>query len=526
MRPGANFGRPDYQLLTTGYEFPYHNFVLDRFLSYVRHHALMRPGDRVGVAVSGGADSVALLRLLLEARPELGIVLSVVHFNHQIRGADADADEQFVRELARGLDLEFHCGSGDTPAYAREHKLSLEAAGRKLRYAFFDRLTTDSTVHRVATAHTRDDQAETVLMRFLRGSGTKGLAGIYPGIGGWFTPGSGDEKPEIPPAPRIVRPLLYVSRDELREYLKQLGQIWHEDASNADVDFARNRLRHEIMPVLRQLNPALDEILSQTAEIARGEEEFWAGKVHCLLPKLLPAGNRQSAIQLAVLLAQPLALQRRLIRALAEQHGLRLEFLHVEQLLSLLGARSPSPGAPSRPVVGPMRWSSAQVELPHGWEAVRSGQGLWFRRGCQTQQEQSEYDLSLAVPGEVEVAGRKLCAAIVTGEDLAHAGEGARASRVLLDPALAHRGLRVRNWHAGDRYWPAHTRQPKKVKELLQAHHIQREQKPFWPVVVSGDEIVWVPGFDAPQRFLLGNGDSAALLLEEVPLGQTGGNEQ
>ncbi|MFI5088342.1 MAG: tRNA lysidine(34) synthetase TilS [Terriglobales bacterium] len=501
--------------------------MLDRVLSYVRHHGLMRPGDRVGVAVSGGADSVALLRLLLEARAELGIVLSVVHFNHKIRGADADADEQFVRSLSAGFHLEFHCGSGDTPAYAREHKLSLEAAARTLRYAFFDRLAAGATVHRVATAHTRNDQAETVLMRFLRGSGTKGLAGIYPGLGGWIAAFSSSKKPVIPPAPRIVRPLLDVSRDELREYLKQLGQSWREDASNADVSFARNRLRHQIMPVLRQLNPALDETLSQTAEIARDEEEFWAGQVRCLLPKLPPAGDRPSAIQLAVLLAQPLALQRRLIRAVAEQHGLRLEFHHVEQILLLLGTRSPSPGVPSGPAVGPMGWSSAQIELPHGWEAVRQHQELCFRRRCQTEteKEQREYDLSLAVPGEVEVAGRKLRAAIVTGEDLAHAGEGARPTKVLLAAALAHRGLRVRNWHAGDRYWPAHTRQPKKVKELLQARHIPREQKPFWAVVVSGDEIVWLPGFAAPERFRFRDGDSDALLLQEVPLGQPRGNE-
>jgi tRNA(Ile)-lysidine synthase len=504
----AKLGRPDYELLTMDYQFPYHKPVLDRVLSYVRHHRLMRPGDRVGVAVSGGADSVALLRLLLEARAELGIVLSVVHFNHQIRGADADADEQFVRSLAAGFDLQFHCGAGDTPAYAREHKLSLEAAGRTLRYAFFDRLADDAAVDRVATAHTRDDQAETVLMRFLRGSGTKGLAGIYPAVGG-ETGALIDV-----PAPRIVRPLLDLSRDQLRAYLAQLRQAWREDESNADVSFVRNRLRHEIMPVLRQLNPALDETLSQAAKIARAEEEYWAGQVRCLSPKLLTQSaldNRQSAIRLDVLLAQPLALQRRLIRALAEQHGLRLEFHHVEQLFTLFGTGSSS---------------SAQIELPHAWEAVCSGSELCFRRRCQTQQEQREYDLSLAVPGEVEAAGRKLRAAIATGHDLAHASQDARATKVLLATALAHSELRVRNWHAGDRYWPAHTRQPKKVKELLQARHIPREQKPFWPVVMSGDDIVWLPGFAAPEQFHFRENDSDALLLEVVPLGQAGANEQ
>lgn len=485
--------------------------MLDHVLSYVRHHGLMRPGDRVGVAVSGGADSVALLRLLLEARAELGIVLSVVHFNHKIRGADADADEQFVRELARGLGLELHCGSGDTPAYAREHKLSLEAAARTLRYAFFDRLAADATVHCVATAHTRDDQAETVLMRFLRGSGTKGLSGIYPAVGGGIGASFEGAKPAFPSAPRIVRPLLHVSRDELRAYLDRLGQAWREDRSNLDVSFARNRLRHEIMPTLRQLNPALDETLSQTAEIARGEEEFWAEQVRCLLPKLRTqsAGNRPSAIQLAVLLAQPLALQRRLIRAAAEQHGLQLEFHHVDEVLTM--ARS---GV-----------SALHLELRHGWEAVRQDRELWFRRRCQSHQEHG-YTLALSVPGEWEVAGRKIRVSLL--HDAANRSpEGETYVRaVLLDPGLQNRGLRVRNWHAGDRYWPAHTRQPKKVKELLQARHIPREQKPFWPVIMSGDDIVWLPGFAAPEQFRFRDGDSDALLLEVVPLGQSSGTEQ
>ena len=451
----------------------------ERVLSYIRHHSLMRPGDRVGVAVSGGADSVALLRLLLEARAELGIVLSVVHFNHRIRGADADADQQFVRRLAQDLDLEFHCDSDDTPAYATSHKLSLEAAARTLRYSFFDRLTADATVHRVATAHTCDDQAETVLMRFLRGSGTRGFAGIYPELRS------------------VVRPLLEVSRAELRAYLDQLGQPWREDQSNADVSFARNRLRHEVLPLLRQLNPSLDETLSQTAEIARTEEGFWSQQVRRLLPAMLreSPGRVQSAVLLPSLLRQPTALQRRLVRALAERHGVRLEFHHVEQVLTLAAERSAA---------------DSKIELPHGWEAVRCGQELWLECSCQTEKQQRDYDFPLPVPGEVEAVGRRFRASLVRIET------ETSLNRALLDRALAAR-LRLRNWHAGDRYWPAHTREPKKLKELLQARHIPREQKPYWPVVASGDEIVWVPGFAAPERFRAAKNAAETLLLEEVP---------
>ena len=182
----------------------YHGTVLERLLQFAAEHELLRPGDRVAVAVSGGADSVALLRLLLDARSEFGVVLSVTHFNHKIRGHEADEDEAFVRALAEKHDLAFHAGSADTPQFAREHHLGLEAAARQLRHEFFRELIRENKASKVATAHTLDDQAETVLLRLMRGAGTKGLAGIYPDIKVMGKTGS------------IVRPLLGVRRAELR----------------------------------------------------------------------------------------------------------------------------------------------------------------------------------------------------------------------------------------------------------------------------------------------------------------------
>ncbi len=464
----------------------------------------MGAGDRVGVAVSGGTDSVALLRLLLDLRAELGIVLSVVHFNHKIRGAEAEADEEFVRNLARRFELEFHADSDDTPAYAQEHKLSLEAAGRTLRYAFFDRLTADSTVHRVATAHTRDDQAETVLMRFLRGAGTKGLAGIYPGMGGWIS----DGRTPVLRGPRIVRPLLQVAREELRKYLRDAGQDWREDASNLDVNFTRNRVRHEIMAALRPVNPNLDEVLAEMAEIARAEEGWWNSQLDQQQDVWAQRPNEAARgvfvpprMQVDVLLAKPVAMQRRLIRRMVEFPEAHLDFQHVEAVLAL--AASPASRA------------ERVLELPNGFEAVRQDRELWFRRKERSRQGHA-YSLGLPVPGEWEVVGRKIRASIT--RDVSPRPEAGPYIRAALLGSELKRQLCVRNWHAGDRYQPAHTKEPKKLKELLQARHIPREQKPYWPVVVSGEEIVWVPGFEAPERFRVREGQREGLLLEEVPL--------
>jgi tRNA(Ile)-lysidine synthase len=234
-------------------------------LAYIRKHELLKAADRVGIAVSGGADSVALLRLLLELRKEIGIVLSVVHFNHKLRGAESEEDERFVAELAQRHKLELRHESGDVAAHAAEKHLSLETAAREMRYQFFRQLLMEGRLNRIATGHTLDDQAETVLLKIVRGAGGRGLAGIYPQLpvsGSQFSDGV---------RPSIVRPLLGTRRRELESYLLGLGQNWREDKSNRDLRHMRNRVRHGILPRLeRYLNPAAREALAETAEMARG----------------------------------------------------------------------------------------------------------------------------------------------------------------------------------------------------------------------------------------------------------------
>lgn len=229
---------------------------------HIRAEQLLRPGKRVGAAVSGGADSVALLRLLLGLRDDLGILLSVVHVNHQLR-ADAGADEEFVRELAERFGLAFHIRRAAVREYAAEHKLSLEAAGREVRRLTFAEIAREQRLDVIATGHTLDDQAETVLLKFLRGAWTRGLAGIYPAV------------TDLEGA-TLVRPLLAERRAELRRFLNALQQPWREDATNQDPRFTRNRVRHELLPLLeRGYNPGIAEVLSGTAEIAREEERYW-----------------------------------------------------------------------------------------------------------------------------------------------------------------------------------------------------------------------------------------------------------
>lgn len=473
----------------------YHGLVVERVLAYIREHALLRAGDRVAMAVSGGPDSVALLRLLLELRSELGVVLAVAHFHHGIRGAEADTDQRFVEELARAHGLPLHAAGGDAPAHAAAQGLSLETAARELRYAWFRRLLLEGTATRVATGHTQDDQAETVLMRLLRGSGTRGLAGIYPlqRVEG----GAGDLA--------IVRPLLGVRRREIEEYLRGLGQEWREDRSNLDLRHLRNRIRHQLLPLLeREYNPSLTRALAESAELARAEEEYWSGEAQ----RLLPLVWREDALDLGQLARHPLALQRRLLRAAGESLGLRLNFEHVQGLLHL----ALPAGAP-----GPAR----SCELPGGWVAERVRGAIHFRQKpagrSAARPSAAEYEYHLAVPGEVRVAelGTVIRASLFP-LSAAPAGYNRAA---LWDPRSLAPELVVRNWRAGDRFWPAHTKSPKKVKTLLQERRVQPGERAAWPVVVSGDNIVWVRGFPAPARCRPAATASEAVLIEELGWG-------
>ena len=303
---------------------------------------LLRAGERVCVAVSGGADSVALLVGLAEANAvgvrggrsknnnseALGVVLSAAHVHHGLRGAEADGDEAFVRELCARLGVELRVFRVDTAARQVAESEGLEEAARELRYAALRGLMTSGAVDVVATAHTLDDQAETVVMKMLRGAWTEGLGGISPEVQGLGIREQGLG------GGRIVRPLLGVRRVEVEAFLRERGQGWREDASNADVSLTRNRVRHVLMPMLREFNPGVDALLARTAEVAREEEAFWQGEVVRVLPQvLLPGkpvrgggravstavGEVGYAMEIARLREMAPALRRRVVRAAARR---------------------------------------------------------------------------------------------------------------------------------------------------------------------------------------------------------------
>jgi tRNA(Ile)-lysidine synthase len=342
----------------------------------------IKPGDRICVAISGGADSVALLFTLYAANAtpheSLGVGLSAVHINHCLRGEESNADQQFVEDLCISLDIPLHLHQADIPARVAKTRAdgdpeTIEEAARNARYEFFTTLLASGHADSILTAHTLDDQAETVLMKLLRGAWTEGLSAIHPIL--------------TLPKGKILRPFLQTRRAEIEAFLKAANQPWREDSTNTDTAFTRNKIRHELLPQLRAYNPNLDQTLANLAELAREEESRWQTELSRILPQLLLPGKPvrgggravsttpgQSAISIELDRLRTLdpALRRRVLRAAARQLGARLSFDETSRLLALCGFRPyPPVGAPT--VAARTR---AALHLSNGLRADRSPREL------------------------------------------------------------------------------------------------------------------------------------------------------
>ncbi len=438
--------------------------------------SLLKPGLRLAVGLSGGADSVALLRALAASSRELGLVVHAAHLHHGLRGAEADGDRDFCRELATSLGMPFHESRVGTAARAAADTVSgkaaetIEEAARRLRYEWFRELMRAGVVDAVATAHNRDDQAETVLAKFLRGAWTEGLSGIHPVV-------------EFPEG-RILRPLLTTSRTEVEAYLKGLDQKWREDSTNRHLTFTRNRIRHELLPLLEEWNPKLRGHMAQMAELARDEEAWWEKELERLAPQLiLPGrpvrgGGRAAgeglAIEVGRLAEVPPAVQRRLLRHAAMQLGVKPDFEATEALrdLALTGR------------------AGQRRELAQGLAGERTHRELRLMVGIGAIGGDPTPVYAIDIPGEVAAPHWGIRVQI---------GRAERTNRVGnsdLKPSEAAHPAFLRPWKPGDRVRLRHSGSPRKVKEVLERMHVSGPDRAHWPVLEVDDRIIWMQGVE------------------------------
>jgi tRNA(Ile)-lysidine synthase len=417
---------------------------------------------RAAVAVSGGADSVGLLRALIDCAPEIGLVLTVAHVHHGIRGAEADEDAQFVASLASGLGLEFYLHRVDTPAVARGQKRTLEEAARHLRYAWFRELMAEGKADAVATAHTLDDQAETVLHRMLRGAWTEGLGGIHPVVN--CARGV------------VLRPFLGARRGEIRAWLEEIGQAWREDSSNENSAHTRNRIRHELLPRLAEFNPRIAEQLARMATIARDEESWWEAELVKLLPSLVLPGRAvrgggravstrpdegSVGIELERLRALAPAVRRRVLRAAVGQLECELNFEQTERLMALCAGEGG-------------RKQQLTAEL---W-AERTARELRLVRSAARAEDVAREPVEVTIPGSVTGLGVELRLSMASGAS----------------PDIAPAIMRVPR--AGDRVRLRYSRGAKLLKEIFSRMDVGAEARRTWPVLEWDGRIVWMWGVD------------------------------
>ena len=432
-----------------------------------------------------------LLEFMTEYSREAGLTLAVVHFNHHLRGAQSDDDERFVRTCADRFAIDFLCSGAPVRELARERKMNIESAARGLRYRFFGSLLSEGKLNKVATAHTANDQAETVLLRLLRGTGTRGLAGIHPVL-------------QVPGG-QVVRPFLSLTRAEVEAEVATRGIAFRTDATNLDTNLARNRVRQEVLPLLsREFNPGVVQTLAAFAEQALADEDFLDTQAGQRAEELLVRAGGALRIDCRQLNEIPPAIARRVLRrGLGDVRARSTEL--APDAPGLWGSHS----AVTLAEIDSLRrlasdgQSGKRLRLAGGIGARREFGSLIIEKP----QDQATFSggphrhafaYRLQLPAEVALPELGLLLRFRLA-DMGDTGKTEYTDRngVWLDARRVSARLVLRNWRPGDRVGSGGSAWPLKLKELFRRRRIPGWQRPYWPVLEAANEIIWAKGFEA-----------------------------
>jgi tRNA(Ile)-lysidine synthase len=456
-------------------------------LRFAREQALFNGEKRTLLAVSGGPDSVALLLILAHLREALDLELWVAHFDHGLRRrSQREAERSFVSRLADELGLPFLFGQGDTRDHARRHRSSLEEAARVLRYAYLSSEAERVDAGSVATGHTASDQVETVIMHIIRGSGLAGIGGMQP-----RSPWPFRERAGL----ALVRPLLAVSRRQTERYCQDEGLSPCRDATNLALEPLRNRVRHELLPLLRRYNPRVEQALLRLAGAASADDAYLDETAQLFWQALAQRSGRSVEFPRLELAALSPALQSRLLLT-ATQHLLgdkpQIEAVHLQAMQAALDDRR-----------------SRRLSLPGGLVFVAQGRSVCLTVGDEAA-PQSIPETPLALPGRTEVAGWRVEAEILPA---GAAGPTAHPHEALLDLDAIGSTLTVRSRRPGDRLRPLGLGGEKKLQDLLVDAKVPRDQRDGVPLVCAAWGIAWVVGHRLDERAKVDEDARAVLRL-------------
>jgi tRNA(Ile)-lysidine synthase len=468
--------------------------LIQKMVATVRAHQLFKPGNHLLVAVSGGADSVALLLALHELAPSWKLKLTVAHLDHRIRGAEARRDVRLVQQLARRLHLPCVVESADVPALAAQAGISIEMAARTQRYRFFEAVARRAGAKLVATAHTADDQAETLLLRLARGTSPQGLAGIPPR--------------QVRNKLAIIRPLLAATRDDILSFLKARKEQWHEDASNADPAYLRNRVRHEILPLLeKRLNPAIRRHLAQWAGQWREENEWLEAQATAIRQRYSTSVRSSAcpALKTRLLAAQPVPLCRRILRQWLQQPAGPLAPQDVDETL----LRQVAEWAGTTPRQG-------TLPLAGGWQ-LQAGKSRIECRPVAAADKPAGYSFTLTVPGmnHLAAAGWRITFRKAPGLVKERTRPGKLPARVSLRLPTAdeQNAFVLRTWQPGDRIAPMGMTGTCKLHDLFVNAKVPQDRRGRIPLLACKGEIVWIPGWTIARPWAVADPEKNALQI-------------
>jgi tRNA(Ile)-lysidine synthase len=454
--------------------------ILERIKKTIQDYKLLEKKDKILIAYSGGVDSTGLLNLLLELREEWSFELFLGHFNHRLRQS-ADKDEQFVRRMAKIYSLPLFVGSKDVRSYAREKKLNIEEAGRELRYDFLKKTALKIGKAKIATGHTMTDQAETFLMRLMRGSGLRGLGGIFPLVEG-----------------TIVRPLIQVERQDIEAHLKAKGIEFRIDESNLDRRFLRNRIRLDLIPYIKKnFEPEIVSSLGRITSIIREEDSLLEKIAQEKTKKAVSKKNNRISLEVKPLSSLPRAMARRVVRDFISDLRGNLRAVSFEDVESVLCLREGK-------------------EFPLRKDHVlRREQGQIFLKSKLTPKIRYEYRWEGKAPLEIKELKLKFEGKKVKGRNSIGLDFDDRA-RAFLDLGKLKFPLMVRDRREGDRYQPFGAPGQKKLKEIMRAKDIPLPERERRPVFLSGDKIVWILGLPVSEKHKVGKGTTDIFTVKKL----------
>lgn len=453
--------------------------LLSQVWQTIAQYAIFNPGDKVVVGVSGGPDSLCLLHLLHRLQEELGITLHVAHLHHALRGEEADEDARFVERVATSWGLPSTVEKRDVPAYAEREKLAIEEAARQVRYTFLAEVATRVGASSVAVGHNADDQVETIIMHWLRGAGTAGLRGMLP-VQRWPLPGI-----DL----RLVRPLLEIPREEIEAYCQENGLRPRFDRSNLDTTYYRNRIRHELLPLLEEYNPNIREVIRRAAFIIADDHDYLISQGQRAWEKVVREKEGTLVFDLKAWEKLHPSLQRRLLRRAI--HNLRsdlrnIDWVHIEEARRAVGEKP----------------AGTEVTLPRGLSLFRSYDT--FVMGDMIpipEMPLIEEETKIAVPGRTPLPDWELITEVLGEGGKEEALNNQEPWQGYFDLDQVGQDLILRGRKPGDRFQPLGMGgRSKRLREFMIDAKIPHHIRDKVPLVVSPRNIVWVAGYRIDER--------------------------